>query len=454
MATEPKQISSALGRAMGELAAGIDNLREFTVIVEPVLHAHRKVLVSKHAKDLLPLMLVMKEADPERFKKLGVSKEARAKMAKMAAEVVEVTREKKKKGRSFSFRVLGEHGPRFEAAMKEIRKGEFSLQLLYKSVLISLISTVEWFLSRLIHAYYAQFPGLIDTSDKNFTLADLKKFDTVDDARQYLVESKVESIMRGSFDDWLKFFKTQLKLSMGYLEEEIPSLVEACLRRNLIIHSGGAVNSIYLSQVAPALREGRVIGSSIPVTREYLEKRFDAFELNCSLLGLELWKQILPSDDGRADWLLDAVYEHLLGQRWRTAEGLAFFQTGDKKNPKLVQAIGQLNYWLAVKRQGRFDSVRKQVDAEDISAMPLKCQLGWYSLREDGDGFFGALPAALKAEEVSVEELKEFPIFEEMRADDRFSKVIRKGVKSDKKPSPQTKVRPKSRIQKLRKKKR
>ena len=115
-----------------------------------------------------------------------------------------------------------------------------------------------------------------------------------------------------------------------------------------------------MSQVAPELRKDLNIGSRIRVERQYLEKEFDAFELNCCLVALELWKKVVPEDAERADWLLEMVYKHLLEKRWGIAEGLAFFQAADKKNSKLAQAIGQLNYWLAVKRQGRFDSVRKE----------------------------------------------------------------------------------------------
>ena len=70
----------------------------------------------------------------------------------------------------------------------------------------------------------------------------------------------------------------------------------------------------------------------------------------------------------------------------------------------------------------------RKVEAEDISAMPLRCQLGWYALREDADGFFKVLPSALGAKEISNEDLNAFPIFEQMRGHERFAKLAKRSV--------------------------
>jgi hypothetical protein len=52
------------------------------------------------------------------------------------------------------------------------------------------------------------------------------------------------------------------------------------------------------------------------------------------------------------------------------------------------------------------------------------------------DAFFEELPIAFRSKELVFPELEEYPIFEEVRADSRFSKISKK-QKSSRKVSPQ-----------------
>ncbi|MGA9996678.1 MAG: hypothetical protein WBP93_14770 [Pyrinomonadaceae bacterium] len=144
-------------------------------------------------------------------------------------------------------------------------KTEKQKELLYKSSLITLTSTVELFLSQLLHFYFEQFPGAVGSDVKFFSLDELKSIGSIEDAKKYLIESKVENILRDSLEEWIKFLKERVKLSMGYIDPVKDKLLEIYQRRNLLVHNGGQVNSIYLSKVAPELRQNVSRGDLLSV---------------------------------------------------------------------------------------------------------------------------------------------------------------------------------------------
>src|SRR5690606_3327362 len=134
---------------------------------------------------------------------------------------------------------------------------------LYKNSLISLLSSVEWFFSQILHFHYDKFPDSAGIKKKTLTLEDLKNFNNLRDAELYLIDDKIETILRGSFKDWIEVLRQELKLNLGYLDSIEDELIEVYQRRNVLVHNGGVVNSIYISKVSSKYRDGIVLGDGI-----------------------------------------------------------------------------------------------------------------------------------------------------------------------------------------------
>ena len=81
-------------------------------------------------------------------------------------------------------------------------------------------------------------------SEPFFSLEDLTALQTINDARSALIDTRVEALMRQSFEDWVKFFADKPKLSMGYLEPYRAQVIEIFKRRNLVVHNGARVTQI------------------------------------------------------------------------------------------------------------------------------------------------------------------------------------------------------------------
>jgi hypothetical protein len=421
---EKSECGVSFAKALRTLTNNMEGLREFVTTVESYLKERQMKIVEKNASHLTPFYLAMRKLNPEDFPTTKVSDEEAAKRFK--GEISISVKDEGDGKKTAQIKISGEGGKDFDRAMEELGKNNQSIQLLYSNTLISLLSSVELFLSQLIHLYYRQFPEAVTSKDKVFSFEDLKGFDSVEDARTYLIEAKVENVLRGSFEDWMSFFKTHPKLSMGYLNSAEAQLTEACQRRNLIVHNGGIVNSIYLSKVLPEIAKKNKKGDQLLVSPKYLKDRVDLFELNGSLIAFEMWKKLSPVDERRGQSLIDITFSHLCAERWVVSEGMAFFLMNDKEMSEESILIGKLNYWLSVKRQNRWAEIKAAAEDEDMSAKSQRFQLGWLALCEKADEFFTLLPKVIKSKQLSREELRDFPIFEEFRKDKRCNKFLPK----------------------------
>lgn len=399
------------------LTDNIENLRKFADLLHDYLKEKQKDLLITKSEDLMILV--------DLFDKMGVYEENKQKEERdfkgiIAEEDILLSAHTTNSGNNIVISITGDPNNNVVRSFSDLALIRRHIVLLYKSSLMNLIGIIEVFFSNFIHDYYENSPGAIPSKDKVFSFDDLSSFNTIQEARQYYTNSKVEGILHGSFSDWLEFLRNQLKLSMAYINEDLDLMIETFLRRNLVVHNDGLVNVTYILKAPKSLLGGVQIGEKLPIDWEYLSKRIDIFEKNCILMALEYWKKIRPADENRAELVSDIIYKNLVEKRWDIAESLCFFTIQDKQIQEKYLIIAKLNYWLCKKRTGKWNDISKDILQTDFSAKGLRYQLGFLSLKNDKDGFFDILPRALASEEIDKEALNTFPIFEEIRGDDRF----------------------------------
>jgi hypothetical protein len=95
------------------------------------------------------------------------------------------------------------------------------------------------------------------------------------------------------------------------------------------------------------------------------------------------------------------------------------FIVNDKKLTEKQQLMGRVNYWQSVKWQGRYEIIRSEIEAFDVSAKSQEFQLAVLALTDNNDSFFNLLPEVIRHERLRVEDLQAWPLFREMRKDPR-----------------------------------
>jgi hypothetical protein len=399
-------------------------LRDFVELIDPFLNEK----VEEHDKHVRPLVAsaLLKELltekneweDGEREKFIQMQEKVQSQIDSKDSEDTEVIFEKEETEESEfkSFRIkIRSNNENIVNHISNVRKTNKHINLLYTNSLISLLSNVEWFFSQILHYYYDEHPESAGVQKRTLTLKDLKTFGSVEDAEKYLIDVKIDEVLRGNFESWTSLLKEDIGLGLGYLKDLMDELIEIYQRRNLFVHNGGVVNSIYISKVKENLRQEIEIGEKLSVDKQYLENSICKLQKAFILIGAELWKKLNPDDEKRGEILGEIVYENLLHSRWDICEGLCYFSLNDSKINPVDKTIAQINYWLCKKEVGQYGQIEKEVVKIDYSDKKEIFQLGLYAVRGETEKIIEILPITLETNQTNIERLEEFPLLREFR---------------------------------------
>lgn len=403
----------------------IIGLRDFISLIGPFIEKHHRKAVQEH-NEIIDAFAIAKKiaAEKDENRKLEMQEKLKAIFKGQLIEAIPVKREEIEnfdeipddKLPKYFITVPASLNPKIEQSMKAPRKTKYQKELLYKNAYIGLLSSVEWFYSQVLHYFYDKHPDAAGIKKKSMTLEELKSFQTVEDAEKYLIDNKIEEVFRGGFDGWMNLLKDEVKLKIAYVKPYYDELLEVYQRRNLLVHNGGIVNSIYISKVPEELRKDLKIGDKLTITSDYLENAICKLHIVFTLIAAELWKKLEPEDETRADILISIAYKNMLQYRWEVAEWISCFIKDDENLKSRVKTVGQLNYWLCKKKRGDKELIIGEILKADFTDKSLRYQLAISSLTENIEEFFSLLPETIRTKSLDIEELLEFPIFEEMRA--------------------------------------
>jgi hypothetical protein len=279
-----------------DFTATMDSLRDFVSNVGPVLLRRQEDAFETAAPTVAVSMMAHFFADPdfdlpfvpdETRRSLAATREMLTGAPDAPPEKVARTRELLQKlipikveGGKIELDVDHPSAMNILTHTRTLKRTVREVRLLYESSIMALTSSSEWFVAQLIAFFFRKYPGAADSAEPFFNLSSLESLQTIEDAREVIIEHRVETLMRKSFDDWLQFFRDKPKLSLGYLNDEdaIPRIDEVFKRRNLIVHNGGRVSRVYLKEVEESLRKGLKLGEIIDLTPDYLSAAVNLIE--------------------------------------------------------------------------------------------------------------------------------------------------------------------------------
>lgn len=304
----------------------------------------------------------------------------------------------------------------FNKSISTILRTTNSVQHLHRSSLISLVSVVESFLSQLLHLFFSKHPSAINAKEKQFTFEELSAFASLDDARAYLVSWKIENLLRGSYEDWIDYFRGQLKLELTGISKHHDHLIENFQRRNLFVHNDGVVNKIYLSKLGKASTKQPALNKRLGVSKDYLFAAIDRFESSFLQLAYELWAKCDKKSEKRPSLIVHSSYDALLNSRWHVATEIADFVTRDKAADEICILMARINSWIARKKIDDKTAVIAEVSNFDVSAKDDLFKLAKHCLLDETDAAIDFAKQLVKTEKLSVRELTEWPLFGDLRA--------------------------------------
>lgn len=416
--TEPKTTSdNGFSSAIVRFKSSLTDLREFSELVESLIKKHKLKELETALSRYNGLGEALCQFDDKLKSDVHMIQETCTEGATQCESSIRFEVKNNGNGKAL-FAALGsrEDLKEFDKTISTIMRSENGVQHMHRSSLISLVSVVESFLSRLLHLFFLKHPSAVNSKEKQFTFEELSAFSTMEDARTYLVSWKIENLLRGSYEDWVDYFKNQLKLELPGISRHHDNLVENFQRRNLFVHNDGVVNKIYLSKVSEALATPNMLDKPLGVTKPYLFSAIDRFESAFLQLAFELWAKCEKKSRQRALLIVQSSYDALQNKRWNVATEIAKFIENDKAADEISILMAKVNAWIARKRVGGLEAIKAEVSVFDVSAKDDLFRLARHCLLDEHDEALVIAKKLHRGKRLSLIEFSDWPLFEDLRS--------------------------------------
>lgn len=300
-------------------------------------------------------------------------------------------------------------------------------ELLRSSLLTMAVAAFEVLCGRIVAAKFGRHPKSLG-SEPEFSLAQLEAFSDISEARELLIENRVDSFARRDFDSWADWFKKDANLGLDFdsLCIDRAALSEIFQRRHVIVHNSGQASRRYLQYLE--LDNPPKVGQSLPVSEEYLDAAIDQLDALGTLLAIGAWAKLYSEGSELAYAFMSERSQQLMYiGRWNPVKCICGIGIKlDGKTAKQRCEVFKVNHWLAIKRLDGLDRIKGEINEWDTSALDPVFPFVKSVLLDELDEAFDQLPSLFKGDSLNQASLEQWPILEEMRADPRCEDFLKK----------------------------
>lgn len=338
--------------------------------------------------------------------------------------------EKNEDGEEF-YRFSPEDSHKFKIHEKNAEIATAALAIVPNSLFVSLISQFDSFLGKLIREIFQSKPEILNSSEKNLTFSKLLELKSLEEAKEFIIEKEIESVLRDSHSDHFDWLENKLGIP---LRKDLPiwqSFIEITERRNLFVHNDGVVSSQYLS----VCRHHKVrfdkepkLGEKLNISTDYFELTYKClFEISVKLTQV-IWRKLLSNDIEKADESLnDICFELLRQEQLDLATILLDFATITLKKHHNEESknIFIVNKALSLKLNKKKDECEEIVLSKDWSACSDKFKIAKEALLDNHNEVAKLMKKIGIDGEVSKISYKVWPLFSEFRKTELFKETFK-----------------------------
>jgi hypothetical protein len=301
--------------------------------------------------------------------------------------------------------------------------------LLPEMALVTLISVYDAYLGRLVRGLLTAKPEVLNASKRQLTYAQLTEFDSLEAAREYLIETEIESLLRENHASHFDWLEARLGIPLRRDLPSWPCFIEITERRNLFVHANGVVGAQYLSVCRKHGADPgpeTAVGQRLRVPPNYFKTACDCITEIGVKLGQVVWRKILPGELEAADQaLIGTTYELLTLREYRLAETLLEFATGLPRHSSAeCLLIYKVNLAIAYSWQKREKECSDLLDGVDWTALADKFQLAEAVLRRDNKRAALIMRRIGKSSEPSKADYRDWPLFRGFRKTEEFREAF------------------------------
>lgn len=330
-----------------------------------------------------------------------------------------------------------EYSKEFERQKLKIEHMALAFNLLPKNFLVSYVSQYDSFLGDLIKELLLSKPDLFNNSDRELKFKDLLEFDTITDARDYILEKEVETLLRKSHNEQFEWMTSKFNVPLTKNLSIWKDFIEITERRNLFVHNNGTISNQYIKvcKEHKVNLDGILLGGLIDVNPAYLTESYEVFYEIGFKLAHVLWRKLLPEDLEAADMsLIESTYELLAHKKYKLAQILLDFtsETLKKYHSDVNRRVLVINRAIAYKFDGEKEKCVSILGKDDWSATGMNFQLAIAILHENDESVYKLMKSVGKeSREMPAHIYSEWPLFEEYREKEEFQDTYKEIFEKD-----------------------
>lgn len=311
---------------------------------------------------------------------------------------------------------------------KKCKRAASAVEILPRTFLVSFVSEFDTFLGSLIKEIFCIKPEILNGSEKNLTYKNLIKFNSLDAARDFIIENEVESVLRESHSEQFSWLERKLNMTLRKDLNVWDDFVELTERRNLFVHCGGVISSQYLKVCGDnnLLKEGFSLGTKLGANRNYLTNSYKClYEIGVKLTQV-LWRKLKPDELEQADISLNYfAYELLVAKKYDLAIRLLEFANAlPRHSSEMYRRMFIINLAQAYKFSDKEGECNKRLLQEDWSACNDVFAMCVSVLQDDFDRASMLMNRLGKSSEITELGYLEWPIFRNFRESPQFKKAF------------------------------
>lgn len=305
--------------------------------------------------------------------------------------------------------------------LKEIDKG---FSVLPGAILLSLVATFDSYIAETVRQLLVSRPERYENSDKTIPVKAVLSMGSFDEVLSSIIDDEIDALMRGSHEEQVRFIEKTFNIEIRDKYGKWSSFSEIFERRNIAAHGNLIANKHYIGNCK---RHGFdvadiEIGDSLDLDAEYLSAAVDTLLEFGILLMTSLWrKNFTLSDDDVYEIFSYVSYGLIRDKRPRVAASLLNFALEQKLNiSENLRKVMTVNLANASKKLGDSERCAKILADTDWSASSERFRISVAALNGDAEEFLRLMDIAGKAEIISKEEFREWPVFDWVRDDERI----------------------------------
>jgi len=325
--------------------------------------------------------------------------------------------------------VKAEESKLFETLERNASISSLASKIIPESLFVSLISQYDAFINRLLRAIFEIKPEMLNGSDRNILFSQLVEYNSIEDAREYIIEKEIDTVLRKSHSEQFDYLENRLGMK---LREKLPiwkTFIELTERRNILVHCDGVVSNQYIKNCKEHSCSivDVSIGKRLDLTPEYFSQAYYClYEMSVKLTHT-IWRKLLISDLKNADdELNDCCYNLIINDSYHLADVLLEFGYAQKKKfNDSSENVFIINRALSKYLQGKNKEAKKILEKKDWSASSYDFKLANEVIKENYEVVYRLMRKIGKNGDVDKTAYKEWPLFSKIRNITEFTNVYK-----------------------------